>query len=148
MSYCGQDTNTAIKGYHGFAKPILKSKRSRITGRRVDWCITALTEDVLDHYWYKDLREEKGIVDNKKMQDCFVESILKARAIPNEDVTLPVNDGDIALITSTKHCDLHYTVHNPGSKWGVNNCVWGNMCKHHVKVVMMMNPDIPEGTIA
>lgn len=151
LSYCGQDTNAAIEGYHGFAKSILKSERSRMIGRRVDWCITALTEDVLDHYWYKDLRKEKGFVDNKKMQDCVVESILKARAIPDEDVTLPVIDGDTALVTSTEHRHLRYTVHNPGSEWGVCNCVWaqrGNICKHHVKVVMMMNPEIAEGTIA
>lgn len=55
LKYCGHDTNAAIEGYHGFAKSILRSKRSRMTGRRVDWCITALTKDNLDHYWYKDL---------------------------------------------------------------------------------------------
>ena len=151
MDYCGQDTNAAIEGYHGFAKSILKSERSRMSGRRVDWCITALTQDVLDHYWYKDLRKEKGFVDNKKMQDSVVSSILKARAIPDEDVTLPLKDGDTALVTSTSHRHLRYTVHNPGSEWGVCNCVWaqrGNMCKHHLKVVMMLHPDIAEGTIA
>ena len=151
LKYCGQDTNAAIEGYHGFAKSILKSERSRMTGRRVDWCITALTEDVLDHYWYKDLRKEKGFVDNKKQQDTVVNSILKARLIPDSDVTLPESDGGFALVTSTSHRHLRYTVHNPDSEWGVCNCVWaqrGNMCKHHVKVVMMMNPEIAEGTIA
>ena len=151
LNYCGQDTNAAIEGYHGFAKSILKSERSRMTGRRVDWCITALTEDVVDHYWYKDLRKEKGFVDNKKMQDTVVDSILKARNIPDTDVTLPVEEGDTAMVTSTSHPHMRYTVYNPGSEWGVCNCIWaqrGNMCKHHVKVVMMMNPDIAEGTIA
>ena len=85
------------------------------------------------------------------MQDCVVESILKGRAIPNDDVTLLVIDGDTALVTSTEHRHLRYTVHNLGSEWGVCNCVWaqrGNICKHHVKVVMMMHPEIAEGTIA
>ncbi|KAG0618725.1 hypothetical protein M758_4G088100 [Ceratodon purpureus] len=36
LKYCGQDTNAAIEGYHGFAKSILRSERSRMTGRRVD----------------------------------------------------------------------------------------------------------------
>ena len=151
LKYCGQDTNAAIEGYHGFTKSILRSERSRMTGRRVDWCITALTEDVVDHYWYKDLRKEKGFIDNKKLQDCVVDSILKARAIPDEDVTLPTEDGDTALVTSTSHRHLRYTVHNPGSEWGMCTCVWaqrGNMCKHHVKVVLMMHPEIAEGTIA
>ena len=151
LKYCGQDTNAAIEGYHGFSKSILKSERSRMTGRRVDWCITALTEDVLDHYWYKDLRKQKGFVDNKKMQDSIVSSILKARSIPDEDVTLPSTEHDFALVTSTDHRHLRYTVHNPGSEWGVCNCVWaqrGNMCKHHIKVVMIMHPEMAEGTIA
>ena len=151
LSYCGQDTNAAIEDYHGFAKSILKSERSRMTSRRVDWCITALTEDVVDHYWYKDLRKEKGFVDNKKGQDIVVSSILRARKIPDKDVTLPENDGDTALVTSTEHRHLRYTIHNPGLEWAVCNCVWaqhGNMCKHHVKVVMMMNSDVAEGTIA
>ena len=151
LDNCSQDTNVVIERYHGFAKSILKSERSRMTGQRVDWCITALTEDVLDHYWYKDLRKEKGFVDNKKMHDTVVGSILKARKIPDIDVTLPDKDGDTALVTSTKHQHLRYAVHNPGSEWGVCNYVWaqrGNICKHHVKVVMMMHPDIAEWTIA
>ena len=151
LKYCGQDTNAAIEGYHGFSKSILKSERSRMTGRRVDWCITALTEDVLEHYWYKDLRKQAGFVDNKKIQDSVVNSILKARNIPDEDVTLPGESGDVALVTSTEHRHLRYTVHNPGSEWGVCNCVWaqrGNLCKHHIKVVMMMHPEMAEGTIA
>ena len=151
LHYCGQDTNAAIEGYHGFAKSILKSERSRMTGRRVDWCITALTEDVHDHYWYKDLRKEKGFVDNKKMQDKVVDSILKARLIPDTDVTLPLKEGDTAMVTSTTHRHMRYTVYNLGYEWGVCSCVWaqrGNMCKHHIKVVMMMHPDIAEGTIA
>ena len=151
LKYCGQDTNAAIEGYHGFAKSILRSERSRMTGRRVDWCITALTEDVLDHYWYKDLRKESGFIDNKKLQDITVESILKARKIPDSDVTLPEETGGFALVTSTTHRHMRYTVHNPDSEWAVCNCVWaqkGNMCKHHVKVLTMMNPDLAEGTIA
>jgi hypothetical protein len=44
LPYAGQDTNAAIEGYHGFLKSMLKSERSRMVGRRVDWTITALTE--------------------------------------------------------------------------------------------------------
>ena len=90
-------------------------------------------------------------MDNKKEQDIMVSSILRARNIPDEDVTLPENDGDAALVTSTEHRHLWYTVHNPASEWGVCNCIWaqrGNKCKHHVKVVMMMHPEMAEGTIA
>ena len=78
----------------------------------------------------------------------MVDSILKAREILDTNVTLPEIDGDTAIITSTTHCHMRYTVYNLGSKWNVCNCIWaqhGNMCKHHVKVVMMMHPQIVGG---
>ena len=66
LDYCGQDMSGAIESYHGFAKSILEMKR-RIISRRVDWCIITLMEDVLNHYWYKDLHKDKVFVDNKKL---------------------------------------------------------------------------------
>lgn len=39
----------------------------------------------------------------------------------------------------------------PGEEWAGCNCVWaqqGNICKHVVKVLLMIRPDIAEGTIA
>ena len=151
LPYAGQDTNQAIEGYHGFLKSMLKSERSRMVGRRVDWTITALTEEVHDHFWYKGLRKEKGFVDNKKMQNFAVTALMKARDIPDVDVTLDVFPGNHALVTSSKHRHIRYCVHNPAEEWAGCNCVWaqrGNICKHVVKVLLMLRPDIAEGTIA
>lgn len=151
LPYAGHDTNAAIEGYHGFLKSMLKSERSRMHGRRVDWTITALTEDVHDHYWYKSLRKEKGFIDNKKMQDYAATAILKARDIPDSDVSFDQEPGNCALVTSTEHRHIRYVVHNPGEQWAGCNCVWaqrGNICKHVVKVLLMLRPDIAEGTIA
>ena len=151
LPYAGQDTNAAIEGYHGFLKSVLKAERSRMVGRRVDWTITSLTEDVHDHFWYKGLRKEKGFIENKKMQDVVVSALMKAREIPDSDVALNQLPGNCAVVTSQEHRDVQYVVHNPGEEWAGCNCVWaqrGNICKHVVKVLLMIRPAIAEGTIA
>ena len=86
LPYAGQDTNAAIEGYHGFLKSVLKAERSCMVGRRVDWTITSLSEDVHDHFWYKGLRKDKGFIENKKMQDVAVSALMKAWEIPDSDV--------------------------------------------------------------
>jgi len=53
MPYEGQDTNVAIKSYHSYMKSVLRAEKSRMLGRRVDWCIHALTSDIITHYWYQ-----------------------------------------------------------------------------------------------
>ena len=116
LPYAGQDTNSAIEQYHGFLKSMLKSERSRMVGRHVDWTITALTEEVHDHFWYKGLRKENGFVDNKKMQNATVTALMKARDIPDADVTLNVLPGNHALVTSAKHRHIRYIVHNPAEQ--------------------------------
>lgn len=42
----GQDTNLAIEGYYGF----MKLESNHMVGRRVNFYIQALTEDVMEHY--------------------------------------------------------------------------------------------------
>ena len=151
LPYAGQDTNAAIENYHGYMKSVLKAERSRMTGRRVDWCIYALTGDVLHHYRYSALRKRHGFVDNKKKQDIVVASLLKARDIPDSDVTLPDVSGGTAMVTSTTQRHIQYTVHNPDSDFGFCTCMHsqrGNICKHQVKVLQMLHPHLAEGKIA
>jgi hypothetical protein len=151
MKYAGQDTNAAIEGYHSLLKAILKSERSRMAGRRVDWCVWGLHEEVEPHYWYTSLRKEGGFVDNKKKQDTVVSALLRARSIPETDVTLPTFAGGPAFVTSQTHRHLRYIVYNPEIEMACCNCVHaqrGNICKHQVKVLLMLNPHLAEGTIA
>jgi hypothetical protein len=67
---------------------------------------------VHDHFWYKGLRKENGFVDNKKMQNFVVTVLMKARDIPDVDVTLNVLPGNHALVTSSEHRHIRYIVHN------------------------------------
>ena len=112
-----------------------------MVGRRIDWIITALTEEVHGHFWYKGLRKENGFVDNKKMQNFVVIALMKARDIPHVDVTLNVLPGNHALVNSSEHQHIKYIVHNRAEEWAGCNCVWaqrGNICKHVVKVLLML----------
>ena len=123
MKYAGQDTNAAIEGYHSLLKAILRSERSRMAGRRVDWCVWALHEEVEPHYWYTSLRKEGGFVDNKKKQDIAVSAVLRARSIPETDVTLPTFSRGPAFVTSQTHRHVRYIVYNPEIEMSCCNCV-------------------------
>ena len=52
IPHAGQNTNAAIESYHCNLKSVLNSAKERFVGRRMDWLIYHLTEDVLTHYWY------------------------------------------------------------------------------------------------
>ena len=151
LPYVGQDTNAAIESYHGYMKSILKAERSRMVGRRVDWCIHALTRDVVTHYSYYVLQKIHGFVDNKKERGIVVSALIQARDIPDTDVTLLVSKGGLAFVTSTTHRHIHHAIHNSSKFWATCTCVHslcGNICKHQVKVLRLMHPDLAEGTIA
>jgi len=67
LSYVRQDTNVAIESYTGTLKAQLKSRKSRLVGHCVDWCIHELIGDVFIQYWYQSLCKNFGFV-NKKCQ--------------------------------------------------------------------------------
>ncbi len=49
-----------------------------------------------------------------------------------------------------KKAHLRYTIHNPTSYWACCNYVnahCGNICKHQLKVLMLLHLDLAEGTI-
>jgi hypothetical protein len=44
-------TNAAIESYHAVLKGMHLKGRKRLVGRRVDWLITTLLDEVDEHYW-------------------------------------------------------------------------------------------------
>ena len=85
------------------------------------------------------------------MQNFVVTTLMKARDIQDADVTLNVLPGNYALVTSSEHQHIRYIVHNLAEEWAGCNCVWalrGNICKHVVKILLMLRTDIAKGTIA
>ena len=137
LPYAGQDTNAAIEGYHSTLKEMLKSSKCRMLGRRVDWLIHELTGEVLTHFWYQCLRKHFGFVINKWQEYIVVGALLKARNIPDMNVTLSTEAGAPAIVRSCMKPHLLYTVFNPGSEWACCTCSQANrgyICKHKLKV--------------
>jgi hypothetical protein len=93
LPYVKQDTNVAIESYHGTLKAQLKSRKSRLVGSRVDWCVHEFVRVVLTQYWYQSLQKNFGLVNNKRQQLFVVRALLGARLILNTNVTLPSYDG-------------------------------------------------------
>jgi hypothetical protein len=150
LCYAGQDTNAAIESYHGNLKATLKQSKRRYHGRRVDWTIHQLVGDVLNHYWYASLRKRFGFVTNTKEEQFVIGALLKARLIPDSCVMLPSCPGAPAVVTSKSKVQKRYWVYNPGEELASCDCpvgMKGNICKHQVKVLKLMHPDIAEGTI-
>ena len=150
LPYAGQDTNAAIESYHSNLKATLRASKGRAHGRRLDWVIYELTEDILSHYWYQSMRKQHGFVPNLKQEQFIINVVLKAREIPDSCVTLPIANDGPALVTSKTTAGKLYIVYNPDCEWGCCDCMWamkGNICKHQVKVLMMLHPSLAEGTI-
>ena len=150
LPYAGQDTNAAIESYHSNLKATLRASKGRAHGRRLDWVIYELTEDILSHYWYQAMRKQHGFIPNLKQEQFVINAVLKAREIPDSCVTLPIADDGPAIVTSKTNAAKSYSVYNPDCEWGCCDCAWalkGNICKHQIKVLMMLHPSLAEGTI-
>ena len=147
LSYDGHDTNAPIEGYHSTLKATLKSRKCRMLGRRVDWLVHKLIEEVLNHFWYQNLQKCFGFVINKKQQHVVVGALLKARNIPD---TLLVEDGGPAIVCLYSKPHVVYIVFKPVSKWACCTCLQANrgyICKHKFKDLRMVRPHIKEGSI-
>lgn len=150
LPYAGQDTNAAIESYHSNLKATLRASKGRAHGRRLDWVIYELTEEILSHYWYQAMRKQHGFVPNLKQEQFVINAVLKAREIPDSCVTLPIATDGPALVTSMNNATKLYSVYSPDCEWGCCDCIWalkGNICKHQIKVLMILHPDLAEGTI-
>ena len=66
LPYVGQDTNATIESYQSNLKATLSASKGRVHGRRLDWIIYELTEEILSHFWYQAMRKQHGFVSNLK----------------------------------------------------------------------------------
>ena len=150
LPYAGEDTNVAIESYHSSIKATLCASKGRAHGRRLDWVIYKLKGEILSHYWYQAMWKQHAFVPNLKQAQFVINAVLKAREIPNSCVTLPIaNDCPVVVTSKTNLAKLYY-VYNPNCELGCCDCVWalkGNICKHHIKVHIILHPSLVEGTI-
>jgi len=77
--------------------------------------------------------------------------LVGAWLILDRNVTLPSYDGDPTHVMSQKKTHMRHAIHNPILEWACCNCVnaqHGNICKHQLKVLMLLHPNLVEGMIA
>ena len=77
-------------------------------GSRVDLLIHELNEETLTHFLYQSLRKQFGFVINKRHEYIVVEALLKARNIPNANVTLFIEDKALAIVRSCNKPHMVY----------------------------------------
>ena len=150
LPYVGQDTNAAIEGYHSTLKATLKLGKCRMLGHRMDWLIHELTGEVLTYFWYQCLRKRFGFVINKPQEYIVVGMLMKACNIPDRNVTLSTEEGAPTIVRSCNKPHMLYTIFNLGSEWACCTCSQANrgyICKHKLKVLRMLKPDVEEGSI-
>ena len=76
---------------------------------------------------------------------------MKAHNIPDINVMFPTEDGAPAIVRSCNKPHMLYTMFNPASKWACYTCSQANtgcICKHKLKVLCMLKPDVKESNIA
>jgi hypothetical protein len=131
-------------------KAVLSASKGRLVGRRVDWLIHELIHDVIMKYEYNQYLKESGFILNKKAERLVINSVLQSLKIPDSCISLPTKVGQPALVTSSKWPHVRYAVYNPDTQWACCECVHvqkGNLCKHQIKVLRMMKPELADGTI-
>jgi hypothetical protein len=106
-----------------------------------------LMGDILSHYWCQSIQKNFGFVWNTKQEQFVLSTIFKVKDILDSNVTLPTHGSGVALVTSNKHALKGYWVYNPNFEWACCECLFaqqGNICKHQIKVLMMMHLKLVE----
>ncbi len=81
----------------------------------------------------------------------MVGALLEAQLILDANVALLFYEGGLTLVMLAQKNHLRYTIPNPTLEWACCNCIHaqhGNICKHQLKVLMLLHPHLVEGIIA
>lgn len=118
---------------------MLHASKAGAHGKRVDWTIHQLNEDILYHYWFQYHR----FVCNNKEEQFLVVVVLKAKTSSKDYVTFLVSKIWFVVVASRTHQTKRY-------KWAYHECMVvakGNIYKHQMKVLLMLHLAFVEGNI-
>ena len=141
-----QNTTSAIEGYHGALKLLdLNSERKRLVGRRLDWLIAVLLFTTEPRYrTQSEQLKRKGFVPNIKAEAAVEASIKASREVAEERVLMqressqPVTD---RAAVSSPNWAPGYVVTGALTAQPRCSCpagMKGSICKHMVKVMLML----------
>ncbi|MCO5554535.1 hypothetical protein L7F22_008065 [Adiantum nelumboides] len=141
MKHANQDTNGSIESYHGLLKRKFLCDKRSIHGRRIDWLIKGLVGSCHSYFWYQEMLKDVGFKQNFRIMDVVKNSLARALEIPDEYVRFHGDDHKHAKVLSLSKKLHFYIVLNADIEWATCTCDWalkGNLCKHQVKVMMLI----------
>ena len=111
--HAGADTSGAIEAYHAVIKVRFLSDKTIKAGRRIDWLLNKLLEQVIIMYEKKMQMKSCGLIQNKKNINRTVLAITHANSIPDENVaTLPGDGSGVPLGDGV----IIFSVQRPGHR--------------------------------
>ena len=116
----------------GFLNP----ERTSMKGRRLDWLVHKLITSVAGYYLHKQLQKRSCFQRNLEFEKKVRETVHRAGAIPDSQVSLPEEPGAAACVRGASHSGACYTITHPGTPSMRCTCPYserGNLCKHAVK---------------
>ncbi len=84
--------------------------------------------------------KEAGFKQNLKVLGLVMNSLERARAIPDHHVRYCDEGNKNARVKSQSHEKLWYKLRNVDCEWACCECEWalkGNLCKHQIKVMIV-----------
>ncbi|CAM6123367.1 unnamed protein product [Calypogeia fissa] len=140
FNHANQNSNGAIERWHAILKLHLRHLKPCKVGLKVVWLVEQLVGQLEHHYWCISCLKWQGRVRNCKIEDIIWKAIVKARSIPDADVTYGEDD-NVAFVRSQKKPDEWHIVEGYETSSCVCTCgssIQGiNTCKHQIKLLRM-----------
>ncbi|KAG9155480.1 hypothetical protein Leryth_009903 [Lithospermum erythrorhizon] len=135
-----QESSSAIEAYHVKLKDRLYDDLHLGASQRVDWLVHKLTTELHSSYWLDRYADESDSFPSVKDEYIASTSWHRALQIPDDAVSLDLENHLFAKVSSQRGGHRMHLVWNPGSEFSHCDCDWslrGNLCKHVIKVNMM-----------
>ncbi|DBA98273.1 TPA: hypothetical protein ACH3X1_001194 [Trebouxia sp. C0004] len=114
--------------------------KTRLQGRRVDWLLWLLWNEVYLRFQCKQAYKAAGFVPNRRQEQAVASAVVAAQRIPDTFVKLLDSSGQLAEVTSMQDSSVKYEVKAAGTAAASCTCPNAQLhyiCKHMMKVVSL-----------
>ncbi|DBB04166.1 TPA: hypothetical protein ACH3X1_013210 [Trebouxia sp. C0004] len=140
VNHTRQDTTGACEGFHSAIKGDELAMKTRLQGRRVDWLLWLLWNEVDLRFQRKQAYKAAGFVTNRRQEQAVASAVVAAQRIPDNFVKLLDSSGQLAEVTSMQDSSVKYEVKAAGIAAASCTCPNAQLhfiCKHMMKVVSL-----------
>ncbi|KAL0023355.1 hypothetical protein WJX77_010470 [Trebouxia sp. C0004] len=114
VNHTRQDTTGACEGFHSAIKGDELAMKTRLQGRRVDWLLWLLWNEVDLRFQRKQAYKAAGFVTNRRQEQAVASAVVAAQRIPDNFVKLLDSSGQLAEVTSMQDSSVKYEVKAAG----------------------------------